>query len=64
MTASIEFRGETYQVTTPQTMKQVLDYMHLDPESYFLLRDGRLLDTDEMVLDNDVVQLIPMVAGG
>lgn len=64
MTASIEFRGRTFQVKTPQTLKQVLAQLKLDHESYLLLRDGKLLDIDEKVFENDIVQLIPVVAGG
>lgn len=64
MVATIELRGETHTVNTPQSISEAMQLLNLEPESYLIMRNREIIGTQETLFDGDTVQLIPVIAGG
>ena len=64
MSASILWRSQEIEVDTPVSVKDALAQLHLDSESYLVLRNGEVISEDKLLKDGDVAKLIPVMVGG
>lgn len=53
-----ELEGKTLKV------KQALQQLELSPEAYLLVRDGELLNENDVLRDGDVVKIVAVISGG
>lgn len=45
-------------------VKLALKQLDLSPESYLLVRDGELLNENDLLRDGDIVKVIAVISGG
>lgn len=64
MTVTVEHRGDKFQVDALQTVESALRQLDLDPESYLVIRDGKMITAGSLLIDGDVIKLVPAIAGG
>jgi len=64
MTSTIRWRKEEFEVEAPVSVKDALESLHLDPESFLVIRTGELIGENEILQDGDTVKLIPVMVGG
>lgn len=60
----IEYRKEVRELPAPLTVAEALQQLGYSPESYMAIRKGVLLDENDLLMDGDVIRLIPKFAGG
>ncbi len=53
-----ELEGKTIQV------KMALQQLNLSPEAYLLVRDGELLNENDVLRDGDVIKIVSVISGG
>ena len=53
-----ELEGKTLKV------KQALQQLDLSPEAYLLVRNGELLNENDVLRDGDVVKIVAVISGG
>lgn len=64
MTSTICWRKQELVVQTPASVKEALESLHLDTESFLVIRNGELIGENEILQDGDSVKLIPVMIGG
>jgi sulfur carrier protein ThiS len=52
------------EVAGPKTVLDVLHSLGIVPESVLVIRDATLLTRDENVLDDDEIEVRPVLSGG
>ena len=52
------------EVTGNRRVKDVLRELHIIPETVLVIRGDDLITTDQMVRDDDVIELRPVMSGG
>ncbi len=45
-------------------VKQALQQLNLSPEAYLLVRDGELLNENDLVRDGDLIKIVAVISGG
>ena len=46
------------------TVKEALRQLDLSPEAHLLVREGDLLNENDMVRDGDVIKIVAVISGG
>ncbi len=64
MTATLILRKQSYEVKHGMTIRKALQKLDIEPDSVLATRDGDLLTDDEMLKENDVIKLVPVISGG
>ncbi len=64
MTATLIFRDKEYAVQPGTTILYALIKLGIDVQIVRPMRDGKLVDLEEILRDGESVQLIPLVSGG
>ncbi len=64
MTAKIVIRNKEYEAKHGMTVRKALQKICIEPDSVLVTRKGELLTDEEIVLENDVITLIPVISGG
>ncbi|HMN59596.1 MAG TPA: MoaD/ThiS family protein [Anaerolinea sp.] len=64
MPVTVILRQERLEASAPATVAGALHELHLSPQNYLVLRDGRLVDADEPLEDGDVIRLVGVISGG
>jgi sulfur carrier protein ThiS len=64
MTAIIIFRKQKHEVKHGMTIRMALEKLSLEPDSVLATRNGELLTDDEIIQENDVIKLVPVISGG
>ncbi len=52
------------EVAGNRRVKDVLRELHIIPETVLVIRGDDLITTDQMVRDDDVIELRPVMSGG
>ena len=52
------------EVTGNRRVKEVLRELNVIPETVLVIRGDELITTDQMVRDEDVIELRPVMSGG
>ncbi len=53
-----ELEGKTIKVI------QALQQLNLSPEAYLLVRNGELLNENDVLRDGDVIKIVSVISGG
>ncbi len=61
---TINLRNEEYHLPGPITVREALKELGLTPETHLALREGKLLDPDEILIENDTLKLVANISGG
>ncbi len=64
MAAKMILRKQELQIKSGMTIRAALQKLGLEPDSVLATRDGQLLTDDEIVKENDVITLVPVISGG
>ncbi len=64
MTATITIRKQQFEVKHGMTIRKALQKLNIEPDSVLATRDGELLTDDEILKENDVIKLVPVISGG
>ncbi len=64
MTATITIRKQQFEVKHGMTIRKALQKLDIEPDSVLATRDGELLTDDEILKENDVIKLVPVISGG
>ncbi len=64
MSITVQWRGEVRELAAPLTVGEALAQLGLPPELYLVLRNGVLLQEDELLQDGDVIRLVGAISGG
>ena len=65
MTIKLILRKKEYELEGQTIMvKQALRQLELSPESYLLVRDGELLNENDVLRDGDLVKIVAVISGG
>ena len=46
------------------TVRKALQKLGIEPDSVLATRNGELLTDDEILKENDVIKLVPVISGG
>lgn len=64
MAATIIFRNKVHEVKHGMTIRKALQKLDIEPDSVLATRNGELLTDDEIIKENDVIKLVPVISGG
>jgi sulfur carrier protein ThiS len=64
MTAIMILRKHEYEIKHGMTVRNALQKLDLEPDSVLATRNGELITDDEIVKENDVIKLVPVISGG
>ena len=64
MTAIIILRKEVHEIKHGMTARKALQKLNIEPDSVLITRDGVLITDDEIIQENDMIKLIPVISGG
>jgi sulfur carrier protein len=64
MTATIIIRKHQHEVKHGMTIRKALQKLDIEPDSVIITRNGELLTDDEILQQNDVIKLVPVISGG
>jgi sulfur carrier protein ThiS len=46
------------------TIRKALEKLEILPDSVLITRNGELVTDDEIIAENDVLKLVPVISGG
>jgi sulfur carrier protein ThiS len=64
MPVRVILRGKETEVESNLPLKQNLQKLGLCVENYLVLRDGLLLEKEELLHDGDEIKLVAVISGG
>jgi sulfur carrier protein ThiS len=64
MTAKVILRKQEYEIKHGMTIRKALQKLNIEPDSVLATRNGVLLTDDEIVKENDIIKLVPVISGG
>ena len=57
-------RKQEFEIKHGMTVRKALEKLGFEPDSVLATREGELLTDDEIVKENDVIKLVPVISGG
>jgi sulfur carrier protein ThiS len=64
MTAKMILRKHEYEIKHGMTVRNALQQLAFEPDSVLATRNGELITDDEIVKENDIIILVPVISGG
>lgn len=64
MPAKIQYRDQIFDVRSGMTVRAALQKLEISPESVLATRKSELITDDEILREDDLVRLIPVISGG
>lgn len=64
MTAKMSLRNQEFVVKHGMTIRKALQKLNIEPDSVLVTRNGDLITDDEILKENDVIKLVPVISGG
>jgi len=64
MTAKIILRKQEFEVKHGMTVRRALQKLGIEPDSVLATLNGELITDDEIIKENVVIKLIPVISGG
>jgi sulfur carrier protein ThiS len=64
MTAKMILRKQEFEIKHGMTVRTALQKLGLEPDSVLATREGELVTDDEIIEENDVITLVPVISGG
>ncbi len=60
----LTLREKEYLLEKRMSLKKAYQEIGISPESHLALRDGELMQDDEILKDDDRITIIPVISGG
>lgn len=57
-------RTQEYEIKHGMTVRNALQKIGLEPDSVLATRNGELITDDEIIREDDLIKLIPVISGG
>ncbi len=64
MPVTFTFRKEEYKLEGTLTVKEAFKRLKLLPESHFMMRDGTLLNENDVLRNGETIKIIAVISGG
>ncbi len=64
MPVTLILRKKEYYIEGTLTVKDALKQLGLSPESHLVVRDGLLLNENDVLRNGEVVKLVAVISGG
>ena len=64
MTAKFILRQHEFELKHGMTVRKALQKLGIEPDSVLAIRNSVLLTDDEILKENDVIKLVPVISGG
>lgn len=64
MSVMVQWRLEMRELAGPLSVRELFEQLGLPAELYLVVRDGQLLDENEILHDGDQVRLVGVISGG
>lgn len=64
MPIHFSLRKEVIELEGTVTVKEALKQLKLSPESFFMIRDGVLLNENDVLRNGEHVKIIAVISGG
>lgn len=64
MPVTLVLRKKEYYVEGTITVRDALKQLGLSPESHLVVRDGQLLNENDVLRNGEVVKLVAVISGG
>ena len=64
MAITLIVRKQEYQIEGTVTVKQALRQLGFSTETHLVVKDGDLLNENEVLRDGDTVKLVAVISGG
>ncbi len=64
MTAKIILRKQEFEVKHGMTVRKALQKLDIEPDSVLITINGDLITDDEIIKENSVIKLVPVISGG
>jgi len=64
MTAKFILRKHEFDIRHGMTVRKALQKLDIQPDSVLATLNGELITDDEIIKENDVIRLIPVISGG
>ncbi|NLE45570.1 MAG: MoaD/ThiS family protein [Chloroflexi bacterium] len=60
----VKYRDKEWNVEGPCTVGDLAAQLDLKPNTVLALRDGRIIDDEEIVADTETIRFVAMISGG
>lgn len=64
MTIVVTIRKQEFEFEGTHTIRQIMEKLSLSLEAYLAVKDGELLNENDVARDGDKIQLIAVISGG
>ena len=64
MTVKFILRQHEFELKHGMTVRKALQKLGIEPDSVLAIRNSVLLTDDEILKENDVIKLVPVISGG
>ena len=64
MSAKLILRKQEFEIKHGMTIRKALQKLDIQPDSVLATIKGELITDDEIIKENDVIKLIPVISGG
>lgn len=64
MVAKIIFRHQVHEIKHGMTVRNALQKLDIEPDSVLITLEGELITDDQIIKENDVIKLVPVISGG
>lgn len=58
------FRDKEWEVQGGRTVKEILAELKINPESVLAVQDGKLINEETVVEEDDTIKLVAVISGG
>ena len=64
MTAIIIFHKQEFKTKPGMTVRKALQKLDIEPDSVLVTLNDELITDDQIIKENDVLKLVPVISGG
>ena len=64
MAFKVTVRNKTYDFEGVTNVRKILKRININPESYLVVRNGKLLTEDDVIKDGEEIKIIAVISGG
>lgn len=64
MAFKVTLRNKTYDFEGDTNVRKILKRININPESYLVVRNGKLLTEDDVIKDGEEIKIIAVISGG
>ncbi len=62
--AKVIYRDKEWTVQGGRTVREILEELQINPESVLAVREGKLINEETVVNEEDTIKLVAVISGG